>query len=146
MNDSSVKLELRIDWSEIDLFGHVNNLAIMKYIQAARVNYLELVDLMQLQTEQKIGPILASINCQFRKPLFYPGQVTIYSKVDSIKNTSFRIQHTVYNDKHEISAEAHDIIVFYDFDKNSKLAISEGIRKNIEALENQDFGNATNAI
>lgn len=146
MNDSSVKLELRIDWSEIDLFGHVNNLAIMKYVQAARVNYLELVDLMQLQTEKKIGPILASTNCQFRKPLFYPGQVTVYSKVDSIKNTSFRIQHIVYNDKHEISAEAHDIIVFYDFNKNAKLAIPEAIRRKIEALENLDFSDATNVI
>mgnify|MGYP002776293178 FL=1 len=146
MNDSSVKLELRIDWSEIDLFGHVNNLAIMKYVQAARVNYLELVDLMQLQTEMKIGPILASTNCQFRKPLFYPGQVTVYSKVDSIKNTSFRIQHIVNNDKHEISAEAHDIIVFYDFNKNTKLAIPETIRRKIEALENQDFSDTTNAI
>jgi len=146
MNDSSVKLELRIDWSEIDLFGHVNNLAIMKYVQAARVNYLELVDLMQLQTEKKIGPILASTNCQFRKPLFYPGQVTVYSRVDSIKNTSFRIQHIVYNDKHEIAAEAHDIIVFYDFNKNTKLAIPEAIRRKIEALEDQDFSDSTKAI
>jgi hypothetical protein len=28
MNDFSVKLEFRIDWSEIDLLGRVNNLAI----------------------------------------------------------------------------------------------------------------------
>jgi acyl-CoA thioester hydrolase len=146
MNDSSIKLELRIDWSEIDLFGHVNNLAIMKYVQAARVNYLELIDLMQLQTEKKIGPILASTNCQFRKPLFYPGQVTVYSRVDSIKNTSFRIQHRMYNDKHEVSAEAHDIIVFYDFNKNTKLPIPEAIRRKIESLESQDFGNVTSSI
>ncbi len=52
MNGFSVKLDLRIDWSEIDLFGHVNNLAILKYVQAARVNYLELIDLMQLQSEK----------------------------------------------------------------------------------------------
>jgi len=146
MNDSSVKLELRIDWSEIDLFGHVNNLAIMKYVQAARVNYLEHVDLMQLQSEKKVGPILTSTNCQFRKPLFYPGKVTVYSKVDSVKNTSFRIQHIVFNEKHEVSAEAHDIIVFYDFNKNTKLVIPEAIRRKIEAMENQDFSDATNSI
>jgi hypothetical protein len=32
MEPFSLKLELRIDWSEIDLFGHVNNLSIQKYI------------------------------------------------------------------------------------------------------------------
>ena len=36
MDDFKVKFEIRIDWSEIDLFGHINNLAIMNYVQAAR--------------------------------------------------------------------------------------------------------------
>jgi hypothetical protein len=27
---------MRIDWIEIDLFGHINKLAIMKYVQAAK--------------------------------------------------------------------------------------------------------------
>jgi len=132
MNDFSTRLELRIDWSEIDLFGHINNVAIFKYIQAARIKYLESIGLMQLQTESKVGPILASTNCQFRKPLFYPGQVTIYSKVDLIKNTSFRIQHEIYNDKNEISAEAQDVIVFFDFIKNAKLFIPDEIRRKIQ--------------
>ena len=118
MNESKVKLELRIDWSEIDLFGHINNLAILKYVQAARVNYLEMVGMMQLQSEAGIGPILASTTCQFRKPLFYPGQVMIYSKVDMIKKTSFIMQHEIMNDKNEIIAEARDILVFYDFNEN----------------------------
>jgi Predicted thioesterase len=146
MNEFSVKLELRIDWSEIDLFGHVNNLAILKYIQAARVNYLELINLMQMQTELKKGPILASTSCQFRQPLFYPGQVTICSKVDSIKNTSFQILHQLFNEKRELAAEAHDIIVFYDFVKNTKLSIPLEIRRKIEELENKDFAESGAAI
>ena len=32
METPSLKLELRIDWNELDLFGHVNNLSIQKYI------------------------------------------------------------------------------------------------------------------
>jgi len=135
MNSFSTKLELRIDWSEIDLFEHVNNVAISKYIQSARVNYLETIGLMQLQSEAKNGPILASTTCQFRKPLFYPGQVTIYSKIDFIKNTSFGIKHIIYNEQNEISAEAQDIIVFFDFNNNTKIIIPNEIRERIETLE-----------
>ena len=137
MENPSLKLELRIDWSEIDLFGHVNNLSILQYIQSARVNYLEAIGLMPSNSEIKIGPILASTTCQFRKILFYPGNVTVYSKVDRIKNTSFRILHEIRNDQDEISAEAHDIIVLYNFDKNSKLLISDQIKKKIEDLGNR---------
>jgi len=139
MNESSMKLELRIDWSELDVFGHVNNLEIMKYVQAARVNYLEKVGLMQLQSEKNIGPILASIHTQFRKPLFYPGQVTVYSGVDYIKTSSFKIHHEIYNDNNELAAEAQDIIVFYDFNRNHKLSIPEELRKKIELLEDKNF-------
>jgi acyl-CoA thioester hydrolase len=136
--NSSVKLELRIDWSEIDLFGHVNNLAILKYIQAARVNYLEMVGLMQMQSEIGIGPILASTSCQFRKPLYYPGVVTVYSKVDTIKRTSFIMQHEVRNNTDEIIAEVQDVIVFYDFQKNTKMAIPEDLRNKLIYLGNVD--------
>jgi acyl-CoA thioester hydrolase len=129
MNDFSMKLQLRIDWSELDVFGHVNNLEIMKYVQAARVNYLESVGLMQLQSEMNIGPILASIQTQFRKPLYYPGHVTVYSRVEYVKTSSFKIHHEVYNDKNELAAEAQDIIVYYDFKKNHKLPIPNDLRE-----------------
>ena len=132
-------MELRIDWSEIDAFGHVNNLSILKYVQAARVNYLEIIGLMQMQATIKIGPILASTTCQFRKPLFYPGQVTIYTNVDNVKNSSFHVQHQIINDKKELVAEAQDIIVFYDFNKNTKLTISDEIKEKIAELEESDF-------
>lgn len=130
MNKS--ELVIRIDWSEIDLFGHVNNLAIMKYVQAARVKMLEKLHLMQLQSEQKKGPILASVECQFLKPLFYPGQVTIYSNIDLIKNTSFKIHHIIYNENNEVAAQADDIIVYYDFIKNKKLHIDDELRGRLE--------------
>lgn len=135
MNDFPSKLELRIDWSEVDQFGHVNNLAILKYVQAARVNYLEQVGLMKSQAEKKIGPVLASINCQYRKPLFFPGQVTVYSRVKWIKNTSFGMQHQVFNEQNELAAEAEDVIVFFDFHLNVKMTISDELRGIIERLE-----------
>jgi len=135
MQTPSTKLSIRIDWSEIDLFGHVNNLSIFKYIQAARVNYLEAIGLMPSISANHIGPTLVSATCQFRKMLFYPGNVIVYSKVDLIKNSSFRIVHEITNDQNEIAAEAHDIIVLYNFDKNTKLNLPDEIKKKIAELE-----------
>ena len=131
MEDYATKIHLRIDWIDIDSFGHINNIAIMRYIQSARVHYLESIGLMQLQTETKVGPILASLSCRFHRPLFYPGLVTVYSKVDLVKNTSFRILHTVADDKGAIAAEAQDIIVLFDFRKESKLPLPGELRARI---------------
>jgi acyl-CoA thioester hydrolase len=134
-----VKLELRIDWSELDYFGHVNNVSFFKYIQASRVNYWDQIGLTQSHLETKIGPMLASCKCDFKLPLFFPGQVQIFSRVDYIKNTSFSICHKILNHKGEIAAKAVDIMVMYDFNKNEKVPFPQALKDKIEALEGRSF-------
>jgi len=135
MNDFPVKLSLRIDWSEMDLFGHVNNVAYFKYIQASRVNYWELTGLSASFSETKIGPILLSTTCQFFTPLFYPGNIVVECRIEFIKNTSFGIHHRIVNDAQQVVAEAHDVIVTFDFNKNEKVPVSDEFRKAVERIE-----------
>lgn len=139
MENFPVKLPLRIDWGEMDLFGHVNNVAYFKYIQASRVNYWEVSMLTKLFDERKIGPILLSTGCQFIKPLFYPGNIIIESRIEFIKTTSFGIHHRILNDRGEIAAEAHDVIVTYDFNKNDKVPVSEEFRRSVGVIEGRKF-------
>jgi len=134
-----VELNIRLDWSELDLFGHINNVMFFKYIQASRVNYWDAIKLMRDFQKTKIGPILVSTTCNFRKPLFFPGHITIQARVDFIKTTSVGIQHRILNDKKELAAEAQDVIVLYDFGKNEKVIISSELRKTIEVLEGKKF-------
>jgi acyl-CoA thioester hydrolase len=136
MDQFPLKTELRIDWSEIDAFGHINNLAIQKYVQTARVKYLETIGLMQSQAELGIGPILASTTCQYRKPLFYPGLVTVHSAFDAIKNSSFRMSHLVCNENGDVVAEAQDILVLFDFRRQNKQVIPGDLREKIGDLQN----------
>lgn len=135
MNEYSTRMELRIDWSEIDSIGHVNNLAIMKYVQTARVNYLEGIGMMPLETETGMGAVMASTSCQFKRQLYYPGKVVVCSMVDHIKNTSFQMRHGVFNEDQELIAEAHDVLVMFDFNKNLKHPIPALYRERIEAME-----------
>lgn len=134
-----VKLKLRIDWSELDTFRHVNNVSIFKYIQSSRVEYLDRIGLTEMYRDFKTGPILASCKCQFKKPLFYPGQITIQSRVDFIKHTSFCICHQIIDNTNQLTAEAQDIIVLFDFNKNKKVELPPELRSLIEKLENRTF-------
>ncbi len=139
MNNFPVKLQLRIDWSEMDLFGHVNNVTYFKYIQASRVNYWEVSGLAASFADTRIGPILLSTSCQFMKPLFYPGNVIIEATIPFIKNTSFGIHHRILNEQNEIAAEAHDVIVMFDFKKNEKVVVPDEFRNEAEKIEGRKF-------
>ncbi len=131
INDYKVSLSLRIDWSEMDLFGHVNNVMFVKYVQASRVNYWEQVGLTDSFEKDKIGPILASTACQFKKPLYYPGNITIKAKIDHMGTTSFSISHIILNDKQEICATAQDVVVMFNFNTHEKLEIPGWVREKV---------------
>lgn len=139
MENFPVKLELRLDWSEMDMFGHVNNVSYFKYVQASRVNYWEAIGLTKLFQETNIGAILASTSCQFKRPLHFPGNITVQAKLDFLKNTSFGLKHQILNEQGEVAAEAQDAMVFYDFTKNEKMPIPEELRRKIEELERRKW-------
>ena len=125
------KITLRIDWSELDLFGHVNNVAFHKYAQTARLNYVEAIGLMKLHQSQNIGFMVAETNCQFKKELLFPGKINIQTQIEFVKNTSFALRHTMTNDAGELVAIAKDVLVVFDFNKKEKVLIPEEIREKI---------------
>src|ERR1700751_5398347 len=102
MAEYPLKLKVRIDWSEMDLFGHVNNVMFMKYIQASRVNYWEQIKLTDHFAKTKQGPMLASTTCNFLKPLHYPGNIVVEARLEFIKTTSFGLHHRILNEKKEV--------------------------------------------
>lgn len=128
-----MELKLRIDWSELDLFAHVNNVMYAKYMQAARVNFMEKVGIMKTYQEQKIGFMVAATSILFYKPLFYPGNITIKTTVKETKNTSFILEHDIYNQEHELCARGEDVVVYFDFNKNEKLLLGAGLLKLLKA-------------
>lgn len=118
-----MELKLRIDWSELDVFNHVNNVMFAKYMQAARVNFMEHLGIMESYRSNKIGFMVAATSVIYLKPLHYPGQITIRSHVKEIKTTSFILMHAIYNDQNELCASGEDVIVYFDFNKNQKMSL-----------------------
>ncbi|WP_103865244.1 thioesterase family protein [Aquimarina sp. I32.4] len=128
-SDFKLSLKLRIDWSEMDTYQHVNNVNFMKYMQSARVQFWEVTGLAKLYAETKKGPMLVSTHCDFKNPLFFPGNVLIQTKVAFIKNSSFGLYHELYNDEGVLCAEGHDVAVCFDFNTNATFVITDELRQ-----------------
>ena len=124
-------LKFRIDWADMDLYGHVNNVAIMKYVQAGRMEFWEKLGLSSKPDDSGFGFVLASTHCDFKASLFYPGNVKIISSLNFIKNTSIGIKHVLYNDVGEITAEAADVLVTYDYHTRQKIAVPDWVREKL---------------
>lgn len=139
MEGFNTEIKIKLDWSEMDLFGHINNVAYFKYIQAARVNYCELVGINTYNPEQKLSFAVAATNCQFKKPLYYPGEIVVKTKVAWIKNSSLQLDHVIINQNNEVSAEGSDVIVIFDYAANTKVNVPAGVKEKIVKIEKRAF-------
>ena len=125
MQSKIISSTICVDWSHLDLLGHVNNVSFYTYIQSARVNFWEQLGLDVTQIKNPCGVMLASCSCTFIKPIFYPDIITIHSSINFIKHTSFGFHHQLFNQKNELVAEANDVMVMYNFNKNEKVTIKK---------------------
>ncbi len=105
-----------------------------KFIQASRIGFWQKAGLVTGYYKDKIGPILVSTGCQFSKPLFYPGNIVVEVRLEFIKTTSIGLHHRIINGNGELSAEAHDVIVLYNFTTNEKVHIPAELREAMEKL------------
>ncbi len=130
-----LSLTLRIDWSEMDTYQHVNNVNFMKYMQSARVQFWEISGLAKLYADTKKGAMLVSTHCDFKHPLFFPGNVTIETMIGYQKKSSFSLAHQLYNDQGVLCATGLDVAVCYDFNTQCTFSIPEAIRETMKIYQ-----------
>ena len=124
----------RIDWSDLDLLGHVNNIAFSRFFQAARVEYCGHIGLNVYQG-LATGPILAASRVQFTAQLFFPGNVRILTRLKKAGGTSIVLEHALYDDKGTLCAFAEDVVVRFDFKAGTKIPLGDEIRTLISGYE-----------
>ena len=136
-------LQIRIDWADLDLFGHVNNVTFFRWLQASRVQLWEGLGIhVTHQSPQGIGPVLAATQCQFLRPLFYPGEVRVEATISFVKTTSFGITHRITGAGGALSAQGEDRVVMYDFAKGEKAAIPQALREALNSASERSGGEA----
>ncbi len=131
-----LEITIRIDWSDLDVYEHVNNVSIIRYLQSARVNFWELSGLYESYKKTNRGPMLVSTKCDFKKSLFYPGTIYIKSRIAYVKNSSFSLEHLILDEKGEVCVHANDVAVCFDFNTEKTFPVPDKIRIFMENYSN----------
>ena len=89
----SFRVPLSVQWGDQDAFGHVNNVVYFRWFESARIEYFRHAGLAHVMSNQGIGPILASIKCDFKRQLTYPDSLQVTASIASIGRTSLKMTH-----------------------------------------------------
>jgi len=127
-------------WGDQDAFGHVNNLACLRWSETARIEYLLRVEMFPALPPSGIAPILASIKCDYKAQVKYPDTIFAGARVTRIGNSSVQMEHLVVSQKQERAVALVDsTLVLLDYIHNKPVPIPAEIRKIIEDIEGRSF-------
>ena len=133
--------EISVIWGDEDAFGHVNNVAYLRWCESARIDYLRRVGIFPELPPKGIGPILASQTCHYRRALTYPDTVVVGSRVTAIGNSSFRMEHCIVSRATgEVAAEVDSALVTVDYSTGRPVRVPADVRRAIAELEGKTFG------
>jgi acyl-CoA thioester hydrolase len=138
IKDFPVTFSIPVQWGEQDGFGHVNNVVYLRWCETARIYYLERIGLTR-ERHNGVGPILAHLGCNFRKPVTFPDTVHIGARVTKLGNSSFQMEHAIFSDELGLVAEADSTLVVYDYSTGKTSPIPAEVRAAISALEEREF-------
>lgn len=104
---------LKVRFSETDMFGHLNNTVPFIYFEQARIDYLKSKGLMQswLQSDSENIPVVADLQCDFLKQVFFDEELKTFVKADDVGNSSVDLHYMVKNEKGEICLTGRSTIV-----------------------------------
>ena len=129
-----------IQWGDLDAYGHVNNLAYLRWFESARAEYASRVGVEVLPGQTGVGAVLASMNCKFLRPLCYPGNVFVGVRATRLPLGSVTLEFCIIDAALGTPvAEGTCDAVLHDCQENLPIPVPDHIRTAVEQLEDKSF-------
>lgn len=126
---------IKVKWGEMDSLGHVNNTVFFRYSEDGRIDYIHRVT-EGGDTQTSDGPILADLQCNFRRQLRFPADVEIGTRVSRMGRSSLDLEQCLFHaDTDDAIAVYKNVIVWFDYGAQTSMRIPEPIREQIRLLE-----------
>ncbi len=127
---------LPVQWGDQDAFGHVNNVVYFRWFESARIDLLNACPSQVSMSGSGLGPILASIKCDYKRQLRFPDTVYVGSRISRVGRSSADISHAVFSSvQGEIVAEGVSVIVVFDYTTQRVTRIPDDLRLQFEAAQ-----------
>jgi acyl-CoA thioester hydrolase len=123
----------RVRWSDVDSYGHVNNVKYFEYFQEARISFLSgLAD--GLPAGEAGGVVVARIDVDYRRPiLFRTEPFEIRTWVSRVGRSSYDLDAEI-RDGDEVLSRAHTVVVAFDAEQQRSRPLSDHERARLEEL------------
>jgi acyl-CoA thioester hydrolase len=111
------RTSIQIRFKDIDKLGHVNNANHLSYFEYARTVYFR--DVMGTEIDwSKEGLILAKVIVDYKQPVLFEDDISVYTRCSRIGNKSFDLEYSLVKkegDKETELATGISVLVCYNY-------------------------------
>jgi len=131
-----VTIAFDVQWGDMDAFGHVNNARFFTWFESCRSVYFVRIRL-RMNKPSNLGPILASISCDYLAPVVYPASLVAGTRVTKIGNSSFSMEYGLWHKDapEQLVARGTSVVVMFDYAAQKKVRVPDEVRDQIAKVE-----------
>lgn len=105
-------VEVKVRFSETDMYGHLNNTVPFVYFEYARTEYFKYLGYKTDWAKDVANiPVVADLQCDYLRQVFFDETLRIYVKTAHIGTSSVDIHYLVKNEKEELCFTGRGTIV-----------------------------------
>jgi acyl-CoA thioester hydrolase len=135
LDNYPIIFEQCVDWGDMDALGHVNNVVYYRYMENARIYFMD-----QLQLKRAdINTVIASSQCRYLSPTIYPDQLKIGVRVEEMRTSALRMSYLLYSTQQQrVVAIGEAVQVMLDKKTGCKTLIPDELKQHILKVQH-DF-------
>lgn len=135
--------EISVRWADQDAFGHVNNAVYFTFFETARIAYLEQFGFWSRSGRPDQGPVLAQIDCNFRRQLQYPVDILVGTGVTRLGHRSFSLSQAIFlDDRDTLIADGDSVIVWFDYRQMKSIELPDALKNTVKKFEGERLSQA----
>ena len=121
-----------IRWGDMDAYGHVNNTVYFRFMEQARVEWIEAMQVTVRPGGD--GPVIINASCTFLAPMNYPGTVEVRTYIGAIGRSSVEtyVEMSLTGDS-QCYAEGASKVVWMDTLTGKSVPLPAHVRALLEA-------------
>jgi acyl-CoA thioester hydrolase len=136
---------IQVRYADLDTLHHVNNVAIMAYVEHARTGYYKATGIWDGAIRSGFGMVVASVKIDYLVSIQYGNEVRVGIKTTNLGSKRLRFAFSVESEDGETKfARGEVVMVAYEHAAGRSREIPEAWRRSLAAYENNEelFKNA----
>ena len=121
-----------VRFSDLDINGHLNNVAFLEFLESARVAYIGQLYPQGDPWRTSFGVLIAELKISYRSPGYFGERIDTTLRPDALGRTSFRTDFEMRVGERLI-ADGYSVQVIYDREERRPTPIPAALRERLAA-------------